>query len=1309
MIVCVNRCFTCSFCLISVMALAGLPLPAQLVPDGATNTLANVTNNITGDVTVGTNGSFTLLTLSDNALLTNSVNGVLGRNASAKSNEVQLVSASARWRMGSFLYVGSNGAMSRLVVSNGGFVDNLIGVLGQTTASSNNTALITGNGSFWNNRNDLRIGNSAPNNQMIVSNGGWVASLNGALGASTGSSSNLVVVTGSGSVWSNVSGLTVGNFAPGNRLLIEAGGLVHCDNGLIGSIGAGSNNQVLVTGAGSLWTNHSFLTIGGQRPFNRLVVSNGAAVWSGTGVVGSSNSVVVTGTGSGWSNQSLIVGGVSSRVDASAGGWLASSEGYLGQGAGADSNTVVVTGAGAGWNNTGNLFVGDQGSGNVLIASNGATVLSSNLFVGFNSGASNNRVIVDSGTLRVTNASGTGVLDVRRGAATLQSGLVEVDRLLVTNSQGSFVFDGGTLSSKSTTASNGLSFHIGNNVGAATFILAGNGTHTFTALTVDNLGTLTGNGTVVLPAPNLVVVLDGGTISPGASIGRIGFNNQLLVFGTTFLEINKTGAVLTNDQIQISGGLTHNGHLTVTNIGPTPLAAGDRFPLFSAPFATDSLASLTLPPLGTGLTWTNKFAVDGSLEVLGLIVQTLPASGAASNTVTLNGVVNPGGQSATAWFEWGTTTNYGNVTMPQALGSGTNHTNLSQVLTGLFGGVTYHVRTVASNSHSLVFGQNQSFTVSGFHDIGAGLPEVQYCSLAWGDYDSDGRLDIVLTGATTNGPVAQLWRNTGSGFTNVKSLDPVYKSSVAWGDLNNDGLLDLITAGSRDSDAFPDEQPLTLVWLNLTNAIDIYYLLAGADLPSVAWGDYDNDGRLDVLLTGLVDDGNPSNEIPLTQIWCNTGTGFTNLNAELPGVFQSSVAWGDYDNDGRLDFLLTGRTNLSSVTSISQVWRNTGSGFTNINAGLPGVYRSSVAWADYDNDGWLDILLTGATTNTWVSQVWRNTGNGFTNINASLPGVWAGSAAWGDYDNDGRLDILLTGNFILGGGLISQVWRNTGSGFTNINAALPGVFTSSAGWGDYDNDGRLDVLLAGGTFESGGEPLLPITQVWRNQTPFTNTPPTAPNGLAVTLAGDNVTLSWNAASDAQTPASSLTYNVRIGTTPGASDVMGPMASPSGQRRLPQMGNAQLGLTARFKYTVGTAYYWSVQAVDSAFAGSPFSAGSSFKVLQLPAPDPVVVSVTTTNLLAGDLDGDGAIDRNELQIFLADFFATSPFLYMTNVAGLGGTEVTFALTNDLTGAFSVEYTTNFADWEFLGPATPRYLFTDTNASAIPERYYRLRWP
>ena len=84
-----------------------------------------------------------------------------------------------------------------------------------------------------------------------------------------------------------------------------------------------------------------------------------------------------------------------------------------------------------------------------------------------------------------------------------------------------------------------------------------------------------------------------------------------------------------------------------------------------------------------------------------------------------------------------------------------------------------------------------------------------------------------------------------------------------------------------------------------------------------------------------------------------------------------------------------------------------------------------MSWADYDNDGALDIVLAGTGTQTnLICQVWRNTGSGvFTNLNAGLPGFRSGSVAWADFDSDGRLDLLLTG--IDGGGSpLLHVYRN---------------------------------------------------------------------------------------------------------------------------------------------------------------------------------------------------------------------------------------------------------------------------------------------
>ena len=117
----------------------------------------------------------------------------------------------------------------------------------------------------------------------------------------------------------------------------------------------------------------------------------------------------------------------------------------------------------------------------------------------------------------------------------------------------------------------------------------------------------------------------------------------------------------------------------------------------------------------------------------------------------------------------------------------------------------------------------------------------------------------------------------------------------------------------------------------------------------------------------------------------------------MPGAYNSAVAWGDYDNDGLLDIFLTGATNSSGSGVVAQLWHNTGNGFAYVAVpGLAGVSSGSVAWGDYDNDGRLDILMTGASAKGPIAQLWRNTGNGFTNVPiAGLPGVSNSAAAWG--------------------------------------------------------------------------------------------------------------------------------------------------------------------------------------------------------------------------------------------------------------------------------------------------------------------------
>jgi hypothetical protein len=382
-------------------------------------------------------------------------------------------------------------------------------------------------------------------------------------------------------------------------------------------------------------------------------------------------------------------------------------------------------------------------------------------------------------------------------------------------------------------------------------------------------------------------------------------------------------------------------------------------------------------------------------------------------------------------------------------------------------------------------------------------------NIAWGDYDNDGRLDLFIGGYYYDGDenyYSQIWRNTGSGFTNVTAtVAPgllglgAASGSAAWGDYDNDGRLDLLFTGLIGM-----EVESSRIFRNTgTGFVDVTTTVApglpGVESGSVAWGDYDNDGRLDFLITGFMDNGDGTET--RSQLWRNTGNGFKNVTATvtpgLPQVWAGSVAWADFDNDGRLDFLITG-TDYVSEGPISQLWRNTGNGFVNVTAalapGLPQVAVGSAVWADYDNDGRMDFLITGITAfdnhgpSARACQLWRNTGSGFTNVTATVaPGLLSATGsrvAWGDYDNDGRIDFFLTG---------SGLWRNTASGFTNVTASAGLLPFGTATWADFDNDGRLD-FFAGSS------------QLWRNNTPITNTPPAVTTKPPTSVSQNSVTL-----------------------------------------------------------------------------------------------------------------------------------------------------------------------------------------------------------
>ena len=187
---------------------------------------------------------------------------------------------------------------------------------------------------------------------------------------------------------------------------------------------------------------------------------------------------------------------------------------------------------------------------------------------------------------------------------------------------------------------------------------------------------------------------------------------------------------------------------------------------------------------------------------------------------------------------------------------------------------------------------------------------------------------------------------------------------------------------------------------------------------------------------------------------------FVNINAQLPGVAYGVGKWCDFDNDGDLDVIVSGTENSGMV--ITELFRNDKGKFIPMNLGFSNLRLSDIAWGDYDNDGDMDLAINGETqSGKFETKLYKNNLNiSFSPAFPDFVDVRSGSLDWGDMDHDGDLDLLVTGEYY--NGAISKVYRNERNGvFKDINAQLVGLYMSDGHWGDYDNDGDLDIVISG--------------------------------------------------------------------------------------------------------------------------------------------------------------------------------------------------------------------------------------------------------
>ncbi len=367
------------------------------------------------------------------------------------------------------------------------------------------------------------------------------------------------------------------------------------------------------------------------------------------------------------------------------------------------------------------------------------------------------------------------------------------------------------------------------------------------------------------------------------------------------------------------------------------------------------------------------------------------------------------------------------------------------------------------------------------------------------DFDNDGFLDVMIS---SQGPLDQLryFRNQGDGTFNERTKEAgltgeIGGLNVIHADYNNDGFADvLVLRGGWWGEH--GKYPASLLKNNGNGTFDDVTEAAGLWSPhptqTAAWGDYDNDGWLDLFIghESSAQARHPS------QLFRNKGNGtFSEVGASLSSSdlgFVKGATWGDFNNDDRLDLY------VSIKGAANKLFRNDGKtqagkwSFTDVTAiaGVGEPLHSFATWFwDYDNDGWQDLLVAGFYTETLndlgafeleqphkgaTPRLYHNNGNGtFSDVTKAMRldrVILAMGANFGDLDNDGWLDCYFgTGTPEFAALLPNRMFRNAGGKvFQDVTTA--GGFGHlqkghAVSFADLDHDGDEDIFeVVGGAY-----------------------------------------------------------------------------------------------------------------------------------------------------------------------------------------------------------------------------------------------------
>ncbi len=434
------------------------------------------------------------------------------------------------------------------------------------------------------------------------------------------------------------------------------------------------------------------------------------------------------------------------------------------------------------------------------------------------------------------------------------------------------------------------------------------------------------------------------------------------------------------------------------------------------------------------------------------------------------------------------------------------------------------------------------------------------------DFDGDDSLDLLFT--NTLGTTHFEWAN--DTFTRVRypsQLPNEYlpfanPGTFSFEDYDGDGDMDVLMIGKTSFSIF-DLNPYDRSFILKNNNGRFEPIEVTNEIEPVRrkWFDYDFDGDLDLLQS-------------LDKIYQNTGSSYELTDDIIESPSNRKFLYIDLDNDSDKDLIISGEFEGLIYENIESRF------FLKDSTSIPPIKNSTLAVGDVNNDGFNDIVVGGIYTDplqeyTAVKAFWND---GFGNFSLSDTiydpiddGPFSFTFPEGlriqDIDSDGSNDIYVKTERPF------YVFRTTDNSEIQIDIDQQSFNL----FGDINHDGKLDIWNTPDNEQV----------VYKNNFPGTNNAPQPPTNIQISNDGAITYFNWSTGTDDKNPPHTLTYNVKIGTTSGGSEMLSCNSNANGKRQQYTPGNSGFGTFHKIKNLPAGNYFFSIQSIDGSYIGSEF--------------------------------------------------------------------------------------------------------------------------